>query len=798
MTRDVDKIAEKAVASDHVGSGKTASALYALRACVFRTVIEQFYAIGDEFRGKRSRFRIEGFTHRDGVECLTARSQTSKNKELYVMELPLLDVLTRAEVVEPGTLWDGPLRVDKTFEKILRETGSAYPRDGTSSDATYVAFAKRLADRVLDELGEGALTNGDWTDVIDRLETVKPEPAVHAIIANPDSYDIEEAVQTLETDTWGLPSGEVEVGDRIVVWKAKGSGEHRGVVAFAEVIEPVAERDPQPGSEPFYLGDPKEFTRRRFLMSYEVPNGLPLWFGDNDEVDAVLGALSVSRSQGNKLYKVTPEQWSALRDLAGESPKATTVRTATASSAKATGPQKPVLRKVSVEPSRQESYAVSAPRVTKREARRRESLLVDEFVSWASAAKGWECVAYEYRLADGTRLKCDVFVEEENLLIEAKADSSRESIRMAVGQLMDYRRFHGEGVRLAVLVPEEPAADIVRFLETTSTDVVFRDGVAFGGSAVGQSADAADEHRAIASGASRGPSQIEIAKAVYPKNTLAGRGWYYDFRVLPNVPEARLKGYWARASQRFSRVLADYSAGLNSQWISRHYFASKLIMSATLHYNAVSRAQADNLRLVVPYLRYYTILSLCRALALTVPEQEWNDGELLRMSHSKAQNVCSAAVRDLSRPLGEQVEQMVGRLRDQRELLSYGAPSSGDELLVEPADFLHTCQVLAELAQLHSELLERAVEKRAASDHRVLDPKVAESVVQVRVDGVDVSDPEDGYRMNYLARRHPVPANLMFTMTEGHVDDFFGAWLDDEEGNTFDPDEGKQVIFDVP
>ena len=334
--------------------------------------------------------------------------------------------------------------------------------------------------------------------LLDRLEE-DPAPATgqaeerrtrhyHAIIANPDSYDIEEAVQTLTTDTWGVPKGEVEVGDRIVVWKAKGSGEHRGIVALGEVIESFGDRPPQPGSEPFYTGDPSTFSARRLVMRYEVPNALPLWLGEDSEVDAVLGDLSVSRGQGTQLYKVTPDQWIALRDLAGGSPHATAVRS-TAMSPTKVGPEKPVLRKMSVEPGRHESYSVSAPRVNKTEAKRRESVLVEDFVSWAAAEEGWECVAYEYRLPDGTRLKCDVFVESENLLIEAKADSSRESIRMAIGQLMDYQRFHGEGVTLGVLVPEKPGGDLLALLGEVGVGVWFRDGDGFGRRSAAQKGD---------------------------------------------------------------------------------------------------------------------------------------------------------------------------------------------------------------------------------------------------------------------------------------------------------------------
>ena len=138
-----------------------------------------------------------------------------------------------------------------------------------------------------------------------------------AILAIPNVYDIERAIQVLELDTWTLDSNKVQVGDQIVIWKAQGKGQRRGIVAFAEVVGGVEQRPPFPGSEEFFVGEPEVGTARRFLMRYQVPDGLPLWLGASDEADAVLESLSVSDAQGNKRYTVTEDQWRRLRELAG-------------------------------------------------------------------------------------------------------------------------------------------------------------------------------------------------------------------------------------------------------------------------------------------------------------------------------------------------------------------------------------------------------------------------------------------------------------------------------------------------
>lgn len=60
-------------------------------------------------------------------------------------------------------------------------------------------------------------------------------------------------------------------------------------------------------------------------------------------------------------------------------------------------------------------------------------------------------------------------------LIEAKATVSREHLRMAVGQLLDYRRFV-DAATLTVLVPSRPRADLLAYLAAAGIQAVYPDG----------------------------------------------------------------------------------------------------------------------------------------------------------------------------------------------------------------------------------------------------------------------------------------------------------------------------------
>ena len=63
-----------------------------------------------------------------------------------------------------------------------------------------------------------------------------------------------------------------------------------------------------------------------------------------------------------------------------------------------------------------------------------------------------------------TTLYSDLADVTENVLYEAKGSAERMSVRLALGQVLDYGRYVDQS-RLAVLLPEAPAADLVELLE---------------------------------------------------------------------------------------------------------------------------------------------------------------------------------------------------------------------------------------------------------------------------------------------------------------------------------------------
>lgn len=111
--------------------------------------------------------------------------------------------------------------------------------------------------------------------------------------------------------------------------------------------------------------------------------------------------------------------------------------------------------------------------------RRNESLLVQDYAEHMRS-RGHKVSAREYlRPQEARPLRCDVFIDDLNVLVEAKRSDSRDNIRYAIGQLYDYRRGHEVPPTLAVLLPHQPRADLRELLAEAGIHVIWHDGRRF-------------------------------------------------------------------------------------------------------------------------------------------------------------------------------------------------------------------------------------------------------------------------------------------------------------------------------
>jgi hypothetical protein len=116
-------------------------------------------------------------------------------------------------------------------------------------------------------------------------------------------------------------------------------------------------------------------------------------------------------------------------------------------------------------------------------AKQIEARLVAAYAEWLTQ-QDRRLVAAKY-----ARLQCDGYEPARRNLIEAKSATTREHIRMAAGQLLDYA-FEGQakfGVpSKAILLPEKPASDLIRWLVPLNIHVIWREGSGFYDNANGQ------------------------------------------------------------------------------------------------------------------------------------------------------------------------------------------------------------------------------------------------------------------------------------------------------------------------
>lgn len=104
-------------------------------------------------------------------------------------------------------------------------------------------------------------------------------------------------------------------------------------------------------------------------------------------------------------------------------------------------------------------------------AYRREQRLVKQLERHLRK-RGHDVTHQALTLPDGTELRTDLFDHDTGLLVEAKASADRAAVRMAIGQLLDYRRHvHPAPDLCAVLLPERPTSDLVERSSTLWTSL---------------------------------------------------------------------------------------------------------------------------------------------------------------------------------------------------------------------------------------------------------------------------------------------------------------------------------------
>jgi len=251
----------------------------------------------------------------------------------------------------------------------------------------------------------------------------------------------------------------------------------------------------------------------------------------------------------------------------------------------------------------------------------------------------------------------------------------------------------------------------------------------------------------------------------------------------------------------FTKIAKNWNHDHNSEWIVRNYLAVKMILASSVMLTSARYADDQNLKIVRPYLNYYALLNCCRAIIYTSPIVEFNNGDLFQMTHKKTINIVGDILAKFNKDIGAEIALSIDKAREYREVFSYKFPATGaQEEHISTLQTIEICTFLCQVAQFQSRILENTTRKKVTEK---FDLEWSTLTHGFRYDGdhFKIFDDEDYHRLNYISRKQKKPISLHLTMTEGLVEDFFGAWCPDEDYNTeglYNPDDDWRIIFPVP
>jgi hypothetical protein len=297
-------------------------------------------------------------------------------------------------------------------------------------------------------------------------------------------------------------------------------------------------------------------------------------------------------------------------------------------------------------------------------------------------------------------------------------------------------------------------------------------------------------------------SYITTRKLVMGKNSYVNKMWDFEYVEMPKVFDSVQVCDYVGANQEYAvKVAKRWDSKWNTIWLIRHYLAVKMLLSASVMLTSARYADKKNIKITDSYLKYYSVLSCLRACLFTDVKTDWKDGEIIKATHKKIINSACSILRSLSTDFAEKVRELSFKLKDIREIYSYGAPSSGPSLIdglgiISMDEIIDICRLLAEIAQMQSEILEISVDKHSHGDFELLD-ELAYLSFDFKLGEHSVYDEQDMIRFVYFYGKFPRPTNLLCMVSEGHVDDYFGAWSSEEEDNhdMYDPDDDHGIIF---
>jgi hypothetical protein len=137
----------------------------------------------------------------------------------------------------------------------------------------------------------------------------------------------------------------------------------------------------------------------------------------------------------------------------------------------------PVVKTVPVEKSNKEHFDAECKALSKKERTRIEAKLQKKYRKHLESDLN-RTVCRHQILIDGQTLYTDLYDETADDLIEVKSSTDRKTMRLALGQILDYAQILNPASR-TLLVPNKPLQSVVVLFQSHNIRVVWWDGEAF-------------------------------------------------------------------------------------------------------------------------------------------------------------------------------------------------------------------------------------------------------------------------------------------------------------------------------
>ena len=216
----------------------------------------------------------------------------------------------------------GALVTRSMIERVWHPLASGGHASGSGEDRFTYALVAEIPGVVVDN-DRGGLRIADWDLAMTPYQeeggvgATPPRRRYWTLAANPARYRVVDAVRNLDEDWWTTGDADLHAGDRVAIWKYKGSGDHRGIIAFGEVLTDPEIHDDDPT---YWIDSEGTAPGLRVRVRYVIKPSEPLWLESAPPGSVVL-QLPVSRAQGGTAHHVTADQWKELMAFVGGWPR---------------------------------------------------------------------------------------------------------------------------------------------------------------------------------------------------------------------------------------------------------------------------------------------------------------------------------------------------------------------------------------------------------------------------------------------------------------------------------------------